>query len=164
MYFFSLSKVAPTDPSFGARSGSEGFHYSIHIMVQTNKQPFQVQKLLVCIFGAKFKHFPMCDENQKQSNSHFLRSAFLKNLIFRSLIRISGSTPITLWSGVHKGSIDTKKPKSGFSKNPDIPDPNFRFSIHGVEIRAPRATCSQNFRPLAALEAEMTTPETIIIY
>ena len=43
-------------------------------------------------------------------------------------------------------------------------DPDFRFCVHAVAIGAERATCSQNFRPLAALEAEITTFVTIIIY
>ena len=37
--------------------------------------------------------------------------------------------------------------KSGFPGS----EPDFRISVHGVEIGAPRATCSQNFRPLAAI-------------
>ena len=50
-----------------------------------------------------------------------------------------------------------KKKKIGFSKKPDFPDPDpdFRISVHGIANGAPRATCSQNFRPLAAVVSEM---------
>ena len=51
-------------------------------------------------------------------------------------------------------------------ENPDFPDPDpdFRIYVHGVAMGAERATCSQNFRPLAAIEAEIRPPKTIIIY
>ena len=60
----------------------------------------------------------------------------------------------------------SEKSKKKFPENPDFPDPDpdFRISVHGVAMGAERATCSQNFRPLAALEAEMNTSKTIIIY
>jgi len=48
--------------------------------------------------------------------------------------------------------------------DPDFPDPDFRISSYGVANGTPRATCSQNFRPLAALEAEIFPSLTIIIY
>ena len=56
--------------------------------------------------------------------------------------------------------------KKKIPENPDFPDPDpdFRISVHGVAMGAERATCSQNFRPVAALEAEITTFITIIIY
>ena len=44
------------------------------------------------------------------------------------------------------------------------PEPDFRISAHAVEIGAERATCSQNFRPLAAVVPEMLRPLTTIKY
>ena len=54
-------------------------------------------------------------------------------------------------------------------KNPDFrkigfPGPDFRICVHGVAMGAERATCSQNFRPLAAIEAEIFAFVTIIKY
>ena len=42
--------------------------------------------------------------------------------------------------------------------------PDLRISVHAVAKGAERATCSQNFRPLAAIEAEISTFVTIIKY
>merc|ERR1712001_277846 len=39
--------------------------------------------------------------------------------------------------------------KKNFPENPD-----FRISVHGVAMGAERATCGQNFRPLAAVVSE----------
>ena len=63
-------------------------------------------------------------------------------------------------------AIEAKKSEKKFSGKNDFPDPDpdFRFCFHAVAIRAERATCSQNFRPLAALEAEITRSLTIIKY
>ena len=49
-----------------------------------------------------------------------------------------------------------KKRKKKFPEKPDLPDPDpdFRISAHAVAIGAERATCSQNFRPLAAVVPE----------
>ena len=56
--------------------------------------------------------------------------------------------------------------KKKFPENPDFPDPDpdFRISAHRVEMGGPKATCSQNFRPLAAIEAEISRSLTIIKY
>jgi len=45
-----------------------------------------------------------------------------------------------------------------------FPDPEFRISAYGVANGAPRATCSQNFSPLAAVVLEITSSLTIIKY
>ena len=60
----------------------------------------------------------------------------------------------------------SEKCEKKIPENPDFPDPDpdFRISVHAVAKGAERATCSQNFRPLAALEAEITSSKTIIIY
>ena len=49
-----------------------------------------------------------------------------------------------------------KKAKKKFLDFPDFPDPDpdFRISVHGVAMGAERATCGQNFRPLAAVVSE----------
>ena len=65
---------------------------------------------------------------------------------------------------VPRGRRSQKKAEKKFPKNPDFPDPDFRICFHAVAIGAPRATCSQNFRPLAVLEAEMLRSLTIIKY
>merc|ERR1711923_198319 len=57
-----------------------------------------------------------------------------------------------------------KKRKKKFPEKPDFRDPDFRISVHAVAIGAKRATCSQNFRPLAAIEAEISRSLTIIKY
>ena len=59
-----------------------------------------------------------------------------------------------------------KKSEKEFPENPDFPDPDsdFRISAYGVANGTPRATCSQNFKPLAALEAEISRSLTIIKY
>ena len=63
---------------------------------------------------------------------------------------------------VHRSEKSEKK----IPENPDFPDPDpdFRISVHAVAIGAKRATYSQNFRPLAAQEAEITRSLTIIKY
>ena len=63
-------------------------------------------------------------------------------------------------------SVEAKKSEKKFPENPDFPDPDpdFRTCFHGVATGAPRATCSQNFRPLAAVVPEITSSKTIIIY
>ena len=62
---------------------------------------------------------------------------------------------------VHRSEKSKKIPE-----NPDFPDPDpdFRICFHGVAIGAPRATCSQNFRPLAAVVPEIFGHITIIKY
>ena len=62
---------------------------------------------------------------------------------------------------VHRSEKSEKK----FPENPDFPDPDpdFRISAHGVAIGGPRATCSQNFRPLAAILSEIPRLKLIII-
>ena len=59
-----------------------------------------------------------------------------------------------------------KKAKKKNPEKPDFPDPDpeFRISAHGVAIRGPRATCSQNFRPLATVVSELLRLKLIIIY
>ena len=56
--------------------------------------------------------------------------------------------------------------KKKIPENPDFPDPDpdFRICFHGVANKAPRATCSQNFRPLAAVVPEIFRSLTIIKY
>ena len=51
----------------------------------------------------------------------------------------------------------SKKSEKKIPENPDFPDPDpdFRICVHAVAIGAERATCSQNFRPLAAILPEM---------
>ena len=67
---------------------------------------------------------------------------------------------------VPRGRRSQKKAKKNFPEKPDFPDPDpdFRISVHAVAKGAERATCSQNFRPLPALEAEISRSKTIIIY
>ena len=62
--------------------------------------------------------------------------------------------------------MEAKKSEKKIPENPDFPDqdPDFRISVHAVAIGAERATCSQNFRPLAAIEAEIRHSQTIFIY
>ena len=57
----------------------------------------------------------------------------------------------------------SQKKRKKIPEKPDFPDPDFRISAHHVEMGGPKTTCSQNFRPLAALEAEITRSKTIII-
>ena len=66
------------------------------------------------------------------------------------------SVTIRLEWGDHKESFEAKKKKIRIFEKSGFPgsEPDFRISVHGVEIRAPRATCSQNFRPLAAVVSE----------
>ena len=70
------------------------------------------------------------------------------------------------WPWGPKRSIEAKKAKKKFPEKPDFPDPepDFRISTYAVEIGAKRATCSQNFRPLAAVVLKWTTSLTIIKY
>merc|ERR1712087_379242 len=49
---------------------------------------------------------------------------------------------------------ESKKRKIRIFEKPDYPDPDFRISVHGVAMGAERATCGQNFRPLAAVVSE----------
>ena len=65
-----------------------------------------------------------------------------------------------------KGGNAKEKRKKSFPENPDFldPDPNFRIYVHGVAMGAERATCSQNFRPLAAIVPEIVPSLTIIKY
>ena len=60
----------------------------------------------------------------------------------------------------------SEKSKKKIPENPDFPDPDpdFRICFHGVANKAPRATCSQNFRPLAAVVPEIFRSLTIIKY
>ena len=62
--------------------------------------------------------------------------------------------------GSQKVHRSEKSKKKKIPEKPDLPDPDpdpdFRISVHGVEIRAPRATCGQNFRPLAAILLKLT--------
>ena len=59
-----------------------------------------------------------------------------------------------------------KKAKKKIPEKPDFPDPDELDPYPVLRERwgGPRATCSQNFRPLAAIEAEITTFVTILIY
>ena len=59
-----------------------------------------------------------------------------------------------------------KKAKKFFPENPGFPDPDpdFRISAHRVEMGGPKATCSQNFRPLGAVVSKCLRPLTIIKY
>ena len=71
--------------------------------------------------------------------------------------------------GVTLRSQEVHRSEKKRKKNPEkpdfpVPDPDFRISAYGIANGAPRATCSQNFRPLAALEAEITRSLTIIKY
>ena len=63
---------------------------------------------------------------------------------------------------VHRSEKSEKK----IPENPDFPDPDpdFRISAYAVAIGAERATCSQNFRPLAAVVPEIFPSLTIIKY
>merc|ERR1711953_992970 len=66
------------------------------------------------------------------------------------------------WSrGVHRHPYcrvfklkKSKKRKIRIFEKPDFPDPDFRISVHGVAMGAERATCGQNFIPLAAVVSE----------
>ena len=60
----------------------------------------------------------------------------------------------------------SEKREKKFPENPDFPDPDpdFRICFHAVAIGAERATCSQNFRLLAALVPEIFGYITIIKY
>ena len=62
---------------------------------------------------------------------------------------------------VHRSEKSEKK----IPEKPDFPDPDpdFRIYVHGVAMGAERATCSQNFRPLAAIVPENARSLTIII-
>ena len=57
-----------------------------------------------------------------------------------------------------------KKAKQKFPENPDFPDPDpdFRISAHRVEMGGPKATCSQNFKALAAIVPEIIPLKSII--
>ena len=60
---------------------------------------------------------------------------------------------------VHPGG-DPEVPRSEKSEKkipekPDFPDPDFRISVHAVAKGGPKATCSQNFKALAAIVPEM---------
>merc|ERR1712079_704720 len=60
----------------------------------------------------------------------------------------------------------SEKSEKKIPENPDFPDPDpdFRICFHGVANKAPRATCSHNFRPLAAVVSEIFRSLTIIKY
>ena len=63
-------------------------------------------------------------------------------------------------------AVEAKKSEKKIPEKPDFPDPDpdFRIYVHGVAMGAERATCSQNFRPLAAILSEIPTSLTIIKY
>ena len=91
---------------------------------------------------------------------------FRKNRISRSGSGLGGTGTSGEWPWGPKGSIEAKKAKKISGENPDFPDPDpeIRISAYGIEIGAERATCGQNFRPLAAVVTEIITLKTIIIY
>ena len=63
-------------------------------------------------------------------------------------------------------AVEAKKSEKKIPEKPDFPDPDpdFRISVHAVAKGAERATCSQNFRPLAAVVPEIPGSLTIIKY
>ena len=72
---------------------------------------------------------------------------------------------------VHPGSTlrsqevrRSKKSEKKIPEKPDFPDPDGPDRRPQGAIGGPRATCSQNFRPLALMVPENTHLKTIIIY
>ena len=105
------------------------------------------------------------------SDTFFEKKKILYFIIVIKLI-ISGTTAargLKFWLQVALGppfapwgrrpDPDHPDPENPVFPDPDGPDPDV---VLRERWGGPRATCSQNFRPLAALEAEITTPLTII--
>ena len=71
---------------------------------------------------------------------------------------------VTLRSQEVRRSEKKRKKKFRKIRISRIFDPDFRICFHGVANKATRATCSQNFRPLAAVVPEIFRSLTIIKY
>ena len=77
-----------------------------------------------------------------------------------------GSGTIRGPSGGQGKSVEAKKAKIRIFEKMDFPDPDpdFRISAHRVATGGPKATCSQNFKALAAVVLKWTSSLTIIKY
>ena len=81
-------------------------------------------------------------------------------------IRIRWFRSIRGWPWGPKRSIEAKKSEKKISGKTGFPGSGWTGSVPRPQgaMGVPRATCSQNFRPLAALVPEILRSETIIIY
>ena len=118
-----------------------------------------------CIFWVRLHDLFYCrvlklKKSKKQKIRIFEKPNFPVRIWIRWFRSIRG---VTLRSHEVRRSKKKRKKNSGKTGFPGSGS-GFPDQGHGYAIGGPRATCSQNFIPLAVLEAEIFHYKTIIIY